>query len=615
MGSGELEMVLKEAVNIRNVAIIAHVDHGKTTLVDGLLRQSGIFRDNERVIERVMDSNDLERERGITILSKNTAVIYGETKINIVDTPGHADFGGEVERVLRMVDGALLLVDAFEGPMAQTKFVLRKALEVGLRILVVINKIDRAEARPVEVLNEIFDLFVELEADDWQLDFPVVYTDSRRGNASTDPELQGENLQPLFEKIIEEIPAPAVDPDGILQLQINTLDYDDYVGRIGIGRIRNGLLESGQLIALCKQDGSIEQLKTGIIWTYEGLKRKEVKQAAAGDIVALAGLGDVNIGETVSDSSHPLPLPLLLVDEPTLIMTFMINDSPFAGREGKYLTSRHLRNRLLKEAETNVSLKVTETDSPDSFEVAGRGELHLGILIETMRREGYELQISKPRPILKEIDGKICEPYERVYLTIPESYSGRVIENLNNRFGELHNLQPSGESAIKLEFMIPARGLIGFRSELLTDTRGEGIMHHLFSHYGPWKGEMSGRNRGVLIAFETGESSAYGLHNIEDRGVLFIAPGEKVYAGMIIGENAREVDLDVNVCKKKHLTNIRSSNADDAIRLAPPVPFSLEQAMEYIAEDELVEVTPSAIRMRKKILDRNLRTRAAKRGT
>jgi GTP-binding protein len=607
-------MVLKEAVNIRNVAIIAHVDHGKTTLVDGLLRQSGIFRDNERVIERVMDSNDLERERGITILSKNTAVIYGETKINIVDTPGHADFGGEVERVLRMVDGALLLVDAFEGPMAQTKFVLRKALEVGLRIIVVINKIDRAEARPVEVLNEIFDLFVELEADDWQLDFPVVYTDSRRGNASTDPELQGENLQPLFEKIIDEIPAPAVDPGGILQLQINTLDYDDYVGRIGIGRIRNGLLESGQLIALCKQDGSIEQIKTGIIWTYEGLKRKEVKQAAAGDIVALAGLGDVNIGETVSDSSHPLPLPLLLVDEPTLIMTFMINDSPFAGREGKYLTSRHLRNRLLKEAETNVSLKVTETDSPDSFEVAGRGELHLGILIETMRREGYELQISKPRPILKEIDGKICEPYERIYLTIPESYSGRVIENLNNRFGELHNMQPSGEKAIKLEFMIPARGLIGFRSELLTDTRGEGIMHHLFSHYGLWKGEMSGRNRGVLIAFETGEASAYGLHNIEDRGVLFIAPGEKVYAGMIIGENAREVDLDVNVCKKKHLTNIRSSNADDAIRLAPPVPFSLEQAMEYIAEDELVEVTPSAIRMRKKILDRNLRTRAAKRG-
>ncbi len=603
----------KDGIKIRNIAIIAHVDHGKTTLVDGLLRQSGIFRDNERVVERVMDSNDLERERGITILSKNTAVFYGDTKINVVDTPGHADFGGEVERVLRMVDGALLLVDAFEGPMAQTKFVLRKALEVGLRIVVVINKIDRADARPAEVLNEIFDLFVELEAEDWQLDFPVVYTDSRRGTASTDPELQGDNLQPLFDMIINEIPSPVVDPGGILQLQINTLDYDDYVGRIGIGRIRNGYLESGQLVALCKQDGSVEQLKIGILWTYEGLKRKEVKKVEAGDIVAVTGLGDVNIGETVSDPSHPLPLPLLLVDEPTLTMNFMINDSPFAGQEGKYVTSRHLRNRLLKEAETNVSLKVSETDSPDSFEVAGRGELHLGILIETMRREGYELQISKPKPILKEVGGKICEPYEKVYLTIPESCSGRVIENLSSRFGELHNMQPSGES-IKLEFIVPARGLIGFRSELLTDTRGEGVIHHLFSHYGPWKGEMAGRRKGVLVAFEAGDASPYGLHNIEDRGVLFISPNERVYAGMIIGENAREVDLDVNVCKKKHLTNIRSSSADDAIRLAPPLLFSLEQALEYIEEDELVEVTPSAIRMRKRILDRNLRSRAAKRG-
>ncbi len=607
-------MLSTNEIKIRNIAIIAHVDHGKTTLVDGLLRQAGIFRDHERVVDRVMDSNDLERERGITILSKNTAVFYQGTKINIVDTPGHADFGGEVERVLRMVDGALLLVDAFEGPMAQTKFVLRKALEVGLRIVVVINKIDRAEARPAEVLNEIFDLFVELEAEDWQLDFPVVYADSRRGIASIDPELQGKNLQPLFEKILDEIPSPVVDPNGILQLQINTLDYDDYVGRIGIGRIRNGLLESGQIIALCKQDGSLEQLKTGNIWTYEGLKRKEVKQAIAGDIVAVSGLGDVNIGETLSDPSHPLPLPILRIDEPTLTMNFMINDSPFAGREGKYVTSRHLRNRLLKEAETNVSLKVTETASPDSFEVAGRGELHLGILIETMRREGYELQISKPKPILKKIEGKIYEPYEKVYLTIPESCSGRVIENLSGRFGELHNMQPSGDISIKLEFIIPARGLIGFRSELLTDTRGEGIMHHLFSHYGPWKGELPGRSRGVLIAYETGDASAYGLHNIENRGVLFIAPGEKVYTGMIIGENAREVDLDVNVCKKKHLTNIRSANADDAIRLVPPIRFSLEQAMEYIAEDELVEVTPAAIRMRKKILNRNLRTRTVNRG-
>lgn len=607
-------MLSTNEIKIRNIAIIAHVDHGKTTLVDGLLRQAGIFRDHERVVDRVMDSNDLERERGITILSKNTAVFYQGTKINIVDTPGHADFGGEVERVLRMVDGALLLVDAFEGPMAQTKFVLRKALEVGLRIVVVINKIDRAEARPAEVLNEIFDLFVELEAEDWQLDFPVVYADSRRGIASIDPELQGKNLQPLFEKILDEIPSPVVDPNGILQLQINTLDYDDYVGRIGIGRIRNGLLESGQIIALCKQDGSIEQLKTGNIWTYEGLKRKEVKQAIAGDIVAVSGLGDVNIGETLSDPSHPLPLPIMRIDEPTLTMNFMINDSPFAGREGKYVTSRHLRNRLLKEAETNVSLKVTETASPDSFEVAGRGELHLGILIETMRREGYELQISKPKPILKKIEGKIYEPYEKIYLTIPESCSGRVIENLSGRFGELHNMQPSGDISIKLEFIIPARGLIGFRSELLTDTRGEGIMHHLFSHYGPWKGELPGRSRGVLIAYETGDASAYGLHNIENRGVLFIAPGEKVYTGMIIGENAREVDLDVNVCKKKHLTNIRSANADDAIRLVPPIRFSLEQAMEYIAEDELVEVTPAAIRMRKKILNRNLRTRTVNRG-
>jgi len=607
-------MLSTNEIKIRNIAIIAHVDHGKTTLVDGLLRQAGIFRDHERVVDRVMDSNDLERERGITILSKNTAVFYQGTKINIVDTPGHADFGGEVERVLRMVDGALLLVDAFEGPMAQTKFVLRKALEVGLRIVVIINKIDRAEARPAEVLNEIFDLFVELEAEDWQLDFPVVYADSRRGIASIDPELQGKNLQPLFEKILDEIPSPVVDPNGILQLQINTLDYDDYVGRIGIGRIRNGLLESGQIIALCKQDGSLEQLKTGNIWTYEGLKRKEVKQAIAGDIVAVSGLGDVNIGETLSDPSHPLPLPILRIDEPTLTMNFMINDSPFAGREGKYVTSRHLRNRLLKEAETNVSLKVTETASPDSFEVAGRGELHLGILIETMRREGYELQISKPKPILKKIEGKIYEPYEKVYLTIPESCSGRVIENLSGRFGELHNMQPSGDISIKLEFIIPARGLIGFRSELLTDTRGEGIMHHLFSHYGPWKGELPGRSRGVLIAYETGDASAYGLHNIENRGVLFIAPGEKVYTGMIIGENAREVDLDVNVCKKKHLTNIRSANADDAIRLVPPIRFSLEQAMEYIAEDELVEVTPAAIRMRKKILNRNLRTRTVNRG-
>lgn len=607
-------MTSKTLDNMRNIAIIAHVDHGKTTLVDCLLHQAGIFRENERVVERVMDSNDLERERGITILSKNTSVTYGQTKINIVDTPGHADFGGEVERVLRMVDGALLLVDSFEGPMAQTKFVLRKALEVGLKIIVVINKIDRPDARPNEVLNEAFDLFVELEADDWQLDFPVIYTSSRQGVATLDYQKPGQNMQPLLDLIIKEIPAPAVDPNGTLQLQINTLDYDDYVGRVGIGRIYSGCLNAGQTIGLCKRDGRVETIKIGKIWTYEGLKRHEVEQAIAGEIVALAGLGQVNIGETVSDPENPLPLPLLSIDEPTLTMTFMINDSPFAGRDGKYITSRHLRSRLWKEAETNVSLRVAETDTPDAFQVSGRGELHLGILIETMRREGYELQISKPKPILKQVNGELCEPYERLFINIPEEFSGRVIENLGGRRGEMINMQPAGESNTKLEFLIPARGLIGFRSEFLTDTKGEGIMHHLFDHYGPWKGDITGRSRGTLVAFESGEATAYAIHNVEERGTLFINPMDQIYAGMIVGENSREGDLEVNVCKKKHLTNMRSSTSDESIRLTPPIVFSLEQAMEYIEDDELVEVTPGAIRMRKKILDRSERDRAAKRG-
>ncbi len=608
-------MTIHTKENIRNIAIIAHVDHGKTTLVDGLLRQAGIFRENEQVIERVMDSNDLERERGITILSKNTAVHYGSTKINIVDTPGHADFGGEVERVLRMVDGALLLVDAFEGPMAQTKFVLRKALEVGLRIIVVINKIDRPDARPVEVLNEIFDLFVELEAADWQLDFPVIYTNSRQGLAAMDFTKPGRDLKPLFDLILAEIPPPQADPDEVLQLQINTLDYDDYVGRVGIGRIRNGFISSGQSVALCKQDGRVEVIKIGKLWTYEGLKRRDADRVEAGDIVAVAGLGKVNIGETVSDPVKPAPLPLLNVDEPTLTMNFMVNDSPFAGQEGKYITSRQLRSRLWKEAETNVSLKVSETESPEVFEVAGRGELHLGILIETMRREGYELQISKPKPILKIIDGITCEPYEKLYVNIPEAYSGKVIENLGTRLGEMLKLEPAGENNLKLEFLLPARCLIGFRSELLTDTRGEGIMHHLFSHYGISKGEITGRRRGVLIAFESGEATPYGIVNMEERGTLFVRPNENVYTGMIVGEHSREVDLDVNVCKKKHLTNIRASAADDTIKPTPPKLFSLEQAMEYIEEDELVEVTPAAIRMRKKILDRSSRERSAKRSS
>lgn len=606
-------MTIHARENIRNIAIIAHVDHGKTTLVDCLLRQAGIFRENERVIERVMDSNDLERERGITILSKNTAVNYGDLKINIVDTPGHADFGGEVERVLRMVDGALLLVDAFEGPMAQTKFVLRKALEVGLRIIVVINKIDRADARPNEVLNEVFDLFVELEADDWQLEFPVVYASSRIGKATLDWNTPGSDMKPIFEMIKNEIPAPSGDEEAVLQLQINTLDYDDYVGRIGIGRITNGSLSAGQLVGLCKQDEKVETVKIGKLWVYDGLKRKEVDKAAAGDIVAIAGLGQVNIGETISDPENPTPLPLLTVDEPTLNMTFMVNDSPFAGKEGKYVTSRHLRDRLFKEAETNVSLKVSETDSPDSYEVSGRGELHLGILIETMRREGYELQISKPRPILKRIKGELCEPYERLFINLPEEFSGKVIENLGNRRGEMTNMQPAGEKNIKLEFLIPSRGLIGFRSEFLTDTKGEGIMHHLFDHYGSWKGEIANRRRGVLTAFETGEATTYGIHNIEERGSLFVSPMDKIYAGMIVGENSREGDLDVNVCKKKHLTNMRASTSDETIRLTPPRVFSLEQAMEYIEDDELVEVTPTSIRLRKKILDKSERERMAKR--
>lgn len=603
---------------IRNVAIIAHVDHGKTTLVDCLLRQAGTFRANEKVVERVMDSNDLERERGITILSKNTSVYYGDLKINIVDTPGHADFGGEVERVLKMVDGALLLVDAFEGPMAQTKFVLRKALEVGLKIIVVINKIDRPDARPDEVLNEVFDLFLELEAADWQLDFPVVYASARLGSASFDSEAfkshetEGD-MRPLFELIKREIPAPTGDPDLALQLQITTLDYDDYVGQIGIGRISNGVLNAGQTISLCRNNGENEFMKIGKLWIYEGLKKKDVPSAAVGEIVAISGLTDLHIGETISEEENPVPLPPLTIDEPTLTMFFSVNDSPFAGQDGKYVTSRHLRDRLWREAQTNVSLKVAETDSPDTFQVSGRGELHLGILIENMRREGYELQISKPEPIIKMVNGKPYEPYERLFINVPEQFSGRTIENLGTRRAEMLNMEPAGENNVKLEFSIPTRGLIGFRSEFLTETKGEGMMHHLFDHYGPWKGEIGGRSRGVLIAFETGEASAYGIHNVEDRGLLFVSPGDRVYAGMVVGEHAREQDLAVNVCKKKHLTNMRASTADEAIKLTPPIIFSLEQAMEYIDEDELVEVTPTAIRMRKKILDRATREKSQKR--
>lgn len=605
-------MSVRELENLRNVAIIAHVDHGKTTLVDSLLKQAGTFRKNEQVADRVLDSNELERERGITILSKNTSVFYEDTKINIVDTPGHADFGGEVERVLRMVDGALLLVDAFEGPMAQTKFVLRKALEAGLRVIVMINKMDRPDARPNEVLDEVLELFMELEASDEQLDFPVIYGSARDGISSLDPSVEGENMRPLFELIKKEIPAPKGDLNEVLQLQITTLDYDDYVGRIGIGRITNGLLQAGNTIGLSKRDGTVESIRIGRIWVYEGLKRVEAKEVGPGDIVALSGLGSVEIGETVTDLNNPKPLPLLKIDEPTMSMTFMVNDSPFAGQEGKFITSRHLRERLYKEAETNVSLRVEDTDSADAFQVSGRGELHLGILIETMRREGYELAVSKPEPILKEIDGKIYEPYERLFINVPEAYSGKVIENLGQRKAEMQNLQPVGLQNVRLEFLIPARGLIGFRSEFLTLTKGEGIMYHSFDDYGPFKGEITHRTNGALIAFENGEATGYALDSLQDRGELFIVPGTKVYAGMIVGEHNKDSDIEVNVCRKKHLTNMRAAGSDDAIRLAPPRLFSLEQAMEYIEDDELVEVTPESIRMRKKLLDHTKRMRASK---
>jgi GTP-binding protein len=597
---------------LRNVAIIAHVDHGKTTLVDALLRQGGIFRANEQVVERVLDSNDLERERGITILAKNTAVRYGNVKINIVDTPGHADFGGEVERVLKMVDGALLLVDAFEGPMAQTKFVLRKALAAGLRIIVVINKLDRPDARPDDVLNEIFDLFVDLEATSWQLDFPVIYSSARLGTATLDPQTPGTDLRPLLELIAREIPAPTGDPAAPLQLQIANLDYDDYIGKIAIGRITNGTVHAGETVTICTREGTDREGKIGLLWVFEGLKRTPVEAATAGEIVALTGLSEIEIGETICSLDQPRPLPLLTIDEPTLTMTFMVNDSPFAGREGKYLTSRHLRERLWKEAQTNVSLRVAETASPDAFQVSGRGELHLSILIETMRREGYELQISKPEPITKTIADQLCEPYERLFLLVPETATGPVIEKLGQRRAELVNMEPVG-SNLKLEYIIPARGLIGFRSQFLTDTKGEGIMHHLFDSYGPWKEGIEHRHQGSLVAFEDGEVTTYGIHNVEDRGVLFVTPGEKVYTGMIVGIHAKEDDLDINVCKKKHLTNMRSSTADQAIRLTPPVLFTLEQAMEFIAEDELVEITPRTIRMRKKVLDRATRARLRKR--
>ena len=596
--------------NLRNIAIIAHVDHGKTTLVDAMLQQSHVFRSNEQVAERVMDSGDLERERGITILSKNTAIMFGDTKINIVDTPGHADFGGEVERVLNMVDGVLLLVDAFEGPMPQTKYVLRKAMEQKLKPIVVINKIDRPDQRVEDVYDEVLELFMELDADDDQLDFPVIYATARDGIAKYEMEDDNDNLMPLMETIVKEIPAPKCDSEGPLQMMVTTLEADEYVGKVAVGRIIRGKIKPGQNVVLIKGDQET-RAKVGKVYTYQGLSRVEADEAAAGEIVCVTGLTGVSIGYTVADAENPEALPTINIDEPTLSMTFGVNTSPFAGREGQFVTSRHVRDRLYKEVETNVALRVEETDSADMYKVSGRGELHLSILIETMRREGYELQVGKPEVVYKTINGQKCEPLESLTIEVPQEFMGTVMESLGTRKAELINMtEVSGY--MRMEFVIPARGLIGFRSELLTNTKGNGIMNHVFKGYVPYKGDIPGRVRGSLVAFEQGETTGYGIFSLQDRGVMFIGPGEPVYEGMIVGENTREMDMDINPCKAKHVSNMRTSSSDEAIRLVPPRILSLEQALEYINEDEMVEVTPQNIRLRKTILDKTIRGRASK---
>ncbi|SHJ64089.1 GTP-binding protein [Anaerobranca californiensis DSM 14826] len=583
--------------DIRNVAIVAHVDHGKTTLVDCLLKQSGIFRENQQVVERIMDSNSLERERGITILAKNTSIFYNGVKINIVDTPGHADFGGEVERTLKMVDNILLVVDAFEGPMPQTKFVLKKALDLNLKPIVVVNKVDRPGARPLEVVDEVLDLFISLDADEDQLEFPVIYCSAVEGWASLDPKEKGTDLKPLFDLLIGVVNPPQGE-ETPLQLMVTSIEYNEFVGRIAVGKLVNGFLKPGQTVTVCSPNGNSQQ-KIGKIYTYQGLNKVEVQKAKFGDIYAISGLQPINIGETIADLEDPQPLPFIKIDEPTISMTFSVNNSPFAGLEGKFVTSRHLRERLLKELETNVSLRVEETDQTDSFEVKGRGELHLSILIETMRREGYEFQVSKPQVIFKEIDGVKYEPIEKVTIDVPQEFSGTVIEKLGKRKGVMIDMINLSPEQVRLEFLVPARGLIGYRSELLTDTKGNGVISHIFEGYEPYKGEINYRTRGSLVASETGESTAYGLYQAQARGRLFIPPQTKVYTGMIVGENAKANDIDVNVCKKKQLTNIRASGSDDAIQLTPYTQLSLEQALEFIAEDELVEVTPKSIRLRK----------------
>lgn len=597
--------------DIRNVAIIAHVDHGKTTLVDQMLRQSGTFRTNEQVEERVMDSNDLERERGITILAKNTSVMYQDVKINIVDTPGHADFGGEVERILLMVDGVLLLVDAFEGCMPQTRFVLKKALGLGKKTVVVINKIDRPNARPAEVIDEVLDLFIELGANDDQIEFPIIYCSARDGYASLDPDDRSGDIRPLFDAILEHIPAPEGETDGPTQVLFSNIDYDDYVGRIGIGRVERGTIKTGQQVMLCEEGKDPVRAKVNRLYTFQGLRRVEAEEASLGELVAVSGIADINIGQTVCDPEHIESLPFVKIDEPTISMNFMVNNSPFAGREGKFVTSRNLRERLFKEIETNVSMRVEETDSPDTFKVSGRGELHISILIETMRREGYEFQVTSPDVIYKTIDGVKCEPIELLMIETPENYVGAIMEKLGSRKAEIVNMGTRETGVSHLEFKIPARGLMGYRSEFLTDTNGNGIMNHVFYGYEPFKGDFERRNNGSIVVHETGETTGYGLFNTQDRGTLFVGPGVSVYEGMVVGENAKGEDIVCNVCKKKHVTNMRAAGSDDALKLTPPMVLSLEQSLEFIKDDELVEITPKSIRIRKKVLSKELRMKQA----
>ena len=598
---------------IRNIAIIAHVDHGKTTLVDSLLKQSHIFRENEQVAERIMDSNDLEKERGITILSKNTSVMYNDVKINIVDTPGHADFGGEVERVLKTVDGVLLLVDAFEGAMPQTREVLKKSLSLNLKPIVVINKIDRPGSDPAKVVDEVLELFIELDANDDQLDFPVIYASAKNGIAKMDLSEETDNVNCIFETIIKYISAPNCDEEGPAQMLVSNIDYDDYVGRIAVGRIERGVIKAGMPVSICRKDDKVTTSRIAKVYTHVGLEKVEVEEAKAGDIIELSGIADINIGETICDFNNPEKIDFIDIDEPTVTMTFSVNNGPFAGKEGQFITSRHIRDRLFKELERNVSLRVKETDTPDSFEVAGRGELHLSVLIETMRREGFELLVSRPKVIYKEINGEKCEPIERLVVNVPDDCIGNVIEKLGQRKAEMVNMEPAEEGHTKIEFKIPARGLIGYRTEFMTDTKGEGIMNHVFDSYEPYKGDVLSRVRGTIVAFENGKSVTYGLYNAQDKGDLFIGAGVEVYEGMIVGLNSRSEDLAINVCKEKHLTNTRASGSDDALRLVPPIQMSLEKAIEFIQDDELVEITPKSIRLRKKILDSKTRERMARR--